>query len=327
MQSDGGAVNLRFVIPALVQLLVLDSVVHAQLPPRLERCFPYPTLAQEISAMQDEISVQEFQSVPAPRVVIASIRFAPATHISEFTRGQIISSIKSPEFHDDPSMHWLKEMQDVGIRWALQDSGYWNAKVTVGARLLDGTKRRHRYLLTLHINEGSQYRLGSVHFKPSDPDKTSIAFSATELRQHVHMGRGEIFSAAKVRSSMEEITQLYATKGYIDIVPEPELEHDRDGGPINLIVKLDEGPQYRIGRVDFLGLDESSQNQLRLQFRPGELFNKALVDDLLRQNKSLLPADASWQDVRIGRNTKEGVVDVRFDFYSCPEASAIRPNS
>lgn len=319
--------NLRFAILALVQVFALDGVVQAQLPPRLERCLPYPTLAQEISAMREETRAQESQLVPEPRVIIASIRFVPATHISEFARSRIISSIKSPEFYDDPNMDWLEEMQGVGIRWALQDSGYWNAKVKVNARLLDGNRRRHRYVLTLRIDEGPQYRLGSVHFKPADPDKASLLFSASELRQYVHMRRGDIFSAAKVRSATEEITQLYGTKGYIDIVPEPELEHDHDGGPIDLTMKLDEGPQYRIGQVDFLGLDESSQNQLKLQLRPGELFNKAVVDDLLKQYKSLLPADASSHDVQLTRNTKEGVVDVQFDFFSCPDWSTAGASS
>jgi outer membrane protein assembly factor BamA len=94
-------------------------------------------------------------------------------------------------------------------------------------------------------------------------------------------------------------------------------------------MKIDEGRQYRVGQVDFLGLglDESSQNQLKPQLRPGEPFNKALVDELLARNKSLLPADASWQDVHLTRNTKKGVVDVRFDFYSCPKATTVRASS
>ena len=220
--------NLRFAILALVHLFSLNGVVCAQLPPRLERCLPYPTLAQEISAMQEETRAQERQSVPTPTVVIASIQFASATHISEFVRNRIIWSIKSPQFHDEPN---------------------------------------------------------------------------------------------------EEITKLYATKGYIDMVPEPKVLNDDDGGPIDLVVRIDEGKQYRLGKIEFLGLDESSQNQLKPQLRPGEPFNKALVDELLKRNTSVLPADASWQDVLLTRNAKEGVVDVRFDFYSCPRMSTPRASS
>jgi outer membrane protein assembly factor BamA len=108
------------------------------------------------------------------------------------------------------------------------------------------------------------------------------------------------------------------------MVPEPVVRNDDDGGPIDLLMKIDESKQYRVGKIEFLGLRESSQNRLKPQLRTGEPFNKALVDELLRRNKSLLPADASWQDVYLTRNTKEGVVDVRFDFYSCPKTVAAR---
>lgn len=103
-------------------------------------------------------------------------------------------------------------------------------------------------------------------------------------------------------------------------MPWPEVLNDDDGGRIDLVMKIDEGKQYRVGEIEFIGLDESSQNRLKPQLRLGEPFNRALIDELLKQNKSLLPADASWQDVHITRNTKEGVVYVRFGFYSCPKA-------
>lgn len=319
--------KLRFVVLALVQAFSLYGVAYAQLPPQLERCLPYPTLAQEISAMQEETRVPEPEPLPTPRVVIASIRFVPPTHISESVRSRIIRSIKSPQFHDDTKMEWLEELQDVGIRGTLQDSGYFKAKVKVYPRLLDGNERRNRYALTLHIEEGKQYRLGNVRFKPADPDKTLLAFSASELRQRVDMKREDFFSAAGVRSSMEEIMKLYATKGYIDMVPEPVVRNDDDRGVIDLIMKMDEGKQYRVGQVDSLGLDESSRNQPKPQLRTGEPFNKALVDELLKRNKSLLPADASWQDVHLTRKTKDGVVDVRFDFYSCPKVTTAHASS
>ena len=111
------------------------------------------------------------------------------------------------------------------------------------------------------------------------------------------------------------------------MAPEPLVRNDDGRGAIDLIMKIEEGKQYRVGQMDFLGLDESSQNQLKSQLRPGEAFNKALVDELLARNKSLLPADASWQDVHLTRKTKEGVVDVRFDFYSCPKATTARSSS
>ena len=175
--------NLRFAVLALVPVFSLSCVIHAQLPPRVERCLPYPTLAQEISAIQDETRTQALEAVPTPKVVIASIQFVPTTHVSEPVRNRIISSIKSPQFLDDSDKEWLQEIQDVGVRGTLQDSGYFKAKVKADARFLNGNDRRRRYALTLRIEEGRQYRLGDVRFERADLDKPPLAFSASELRQ------------------------------------------------------------------------------------------------------------------------------------------------
>jgi len=308
-----GRVNLQFVALAVVQVFFLPRILHAQLPPRIERCVPYPTLAQEIRATQEESGIP-----PTPRVVIASVQFAPGTHISESVRNQIIWSMESPQFHDDAGRNWLKEMQEVGIQGALRDSGYWKAKLKANARLLGGNERRRRYAVTLHIEEGWQYQLGDVRFEPADPDQSSLVFSVRELRLRVPMGRGELFNASKVRKGIQEITKLYRNNGYIDIVPEPVVLNDNDGGPIDLVIKIDEGKQYRIGHIEFLGLAEDPQNQLKLQLKPGEPYNADLVDEILEQYKSVLPAD-TYSDRQIARNMQEGVVDIRFDFWSCPK--------
>jgi outer membrane translocation and assembly module TamA len=309
-------VNQRFVLLALVQISLLPRLLCAQLPPRLERCFPYPTFAQEISAMHRETKPPEPEPRTSSKVVIASVKFAPATDLPEYVRDRITWSIKS-RFYDDSELSWLKEMQEVVIRGALQDSGYFKAKVKADARLVEGNERRRRYALTLHIDEGRRYRLGDVRFERV-ADDNPLSFSASELRKYVQMGRGEFFNVSKVRQAMEELTKLYATRGYIDMVPQPEIQNDEDGGPIELVLKIDEGKQYRVGKIQFLGLDEKAENQLIPQLKPGEPYNSNLVDEVLKRNKSVLPADASRQDMHLTRNTKEGVVDMHFDFYSCP---------
>lgn len=79
---------------------------------------------------------------------------------------------------------------------------------------------------------------------------------------------------------MEEITKLYAAKGYIDMVPEPQVLNDDDAGPLDLVMKIAEGKQYHVGKIEYLGLDESSQNQLKPQLRAGEPFNSPATGNL-----------------------------------------------
>jgi hypothetical protein len=326
-----GRVNLRFALLALVQILLLPRLLCAQLPPRLERCLPYPTLAQEISAMNEETNPSDEQS-PEIRRTIISVKFGPETQLPQSLRSQIVSSLKYQQFLDKqvgPLLEigtmglkldgsesaWLEEIQEVGIKGLLQDSGYFRPKVKAEAHYIGGNRRSRRYALTLHIDGGEQFRLGDISFV-NDSEDEALAFSASELREYIHLTQGELFNVSKIRNGVEELTRLYGSKGYIDMVLTPEIQNDDDGGPINLVMRLDQGKPYRVGKVEFLGLNEKTQNQLAPKLKPGDVFNRNLVDEILKRNKPLLPPDASWDDVSVQRNTKEGTVDIRFDFYT-----------
>lgn len=180
------------------------------------------------------------------------------------------------------------------------------------AHLLTATPQDHRYALTLHIDEGLLYRLGRVRFQPADPDKNPLAFPESNLRQHFHKLRGDLFNATKIRQTMDELTKLYAANGYIDMVPEPVTDIDDRSRLMDLTMKIDDGLQYRVGKVEFLGLDEGTKPRLHR----GDPYNKYLVDELLKRNKSLVPADASKNDVSVRRNSKDHLVHLRFDFHS-----------
>jgi uncharacterized membrane-anchored protein len=92
-----------------------------------------------------------------------------------------------------------------------------------------------------------------------------------------------------------------------------------------MLIKIDEGKSYRIGKIEFLGLPERNQAALRPQLKSGDVFDVRYRDELLRQNKSLLPSDASASDVGLQREERAGVVNLTFDFRSCSGAEQLTP--
>jgi hypothetical protein len=52
------------------------------------------------------------------------------------------------------------------------------------------------------------------------------------------------------------------------MVPQPAIQNGDDGVPINLVLRLDQGTPYRVGMVEFLGLNEKTQNQLAPPLNP-----------------------------------------------------------
>ena len=70
-----GRLTLWLVSAGVICAMVSPPVIHAQLPPRLEKCLPYPTFAEEIRAMQE---VGE-EIVPRLKIRIDDVTFEGAT--------------------------------------------------------------------------------------------------------------------------------------------------------------------------------------------------------------------------------------------------------
>jgi outer membrane protein insertion porin family len=268
--------------------------------------------------MKEETELAVPEAAPLPRVNVVSVEFATGTEISPGLRERIAGSLGAYHPYDDAEHAWIQEMSEVGVRGALRDSGYFKAKSSAETRLVGEDEDSRRYAVTLHIEEGQQYRLGTIKLEPAGRDK-HLAFSRSDLRKLVPLKQGDLFDVSKIREAMERITKLYASTGYIDQVPEPVTNVNTSEGVIDLLLRIDEGLQYRVGKVEFLGLDESAQRKLRPQLKSGAIYDRNQVEQLLKNNRSVLPPDASWKDVSERRNTRERTVDLRFDFYTCPK--------
>ena len=66
---------LKFSLLAVTYTLFFSPPIGAQLPRRLKRCLPYPTLADEIREMKEEVEAKTLH----PRVIIDAVKFEGAT--------------------------------------------------------------------------------------------------------------------------------------------------------------------------------------------------------------------------------------------------------
>jgi outer membrane protein assembly factor BamA len=108
--------------------------------------------------------------------------------------------------------------------------------------------------VTAHVEEGLQYRLGTIQFRSSNLD-VPLAFGAEELRKQIPMNEGDVFSAAKIRASLDALNHSYRSNGYIDFVAEPLIDVDDSHQRISLIMELDQQKQFRLGKIEVFGLD------------------------------------------------------------------------
>jgi len=306
-----GALSLIFV--ALTFAILCPPVASAQVPKRLQRCFPYPTFAEEVETMREEVALKTASSEPKSKeAIIDTVEFDGPISLPKPIRDQLVADMKGREFYG------IGPVVDGWIREAWQDQGYFEESATAQFRIVGGDPSSEHVALSIHLDEGLQYFLGDLVFRSSDPDEP-LRFAQEELRKQVSVENGDIFDAGKIRDSLEALRHLYGSQGYIDITAEPIFEIDDAHHRISMTLVLDQGKQFHIGRVDVLSLDPKVENALRSKMRSGDLFNPDVLKQFLEENKSALPYDVSLEDVNLKRNTKTGIVDMTFDFFTCPQ--------
>jgi len=287
---------------------VFSLPVRAQLPPRLERCLPYPTLADEI---RDMTATGAEETVKA-KATVDDVRIEGATYLPSRVQRQLTISILKTEFVGETD-NWLSGLEEVGINGFLRNHGYFRATSRAKAELIGGDPTRKHYRVTIQLDAGPQYRLEKITF---EGDK---AFSEAELRPLIRLRDGEVFDVSRVREGIDAIYGNYGSKGFVDATPEPITEIDEAHRRISLTIKVDEQRQYRVGRFEILGLDQELESQLKSILKPGEIYNSKLVYDFFREHKAALPSDVWPESMRVNRDVRSGLLSGVFDFRTCQQ--------
>jgi hypothetical protein len=295
----------------------LPTHLAAQIPRRLKRCLPYPTLSDEFCEMAGQ-NCNESER-PALSIFIDSVKLVGGDSLPLAVRRQVVQSMKPKQENPGPfNEDWLREVEEVGFRGALQEAGYFRPIVEAEGQIIESDAASQHVAITVHIKEGPRYRLHSIRFR-SASDSTPLAFSFETLRLQITVRDGAFFDVSKIRDGLESLTRLYGARGYIDFTAEPQFQIDDKSGTISLVIVLSPERQYRIGKVEVWGPDPASEKLLQSYWKAEDIFNTELLEGFFRENKTKLPADASREDVEVLRHAREGMVDLKFDFRVCPE--------
>ena len=141
---------------------------------------------------------------------------------------------------------------------------------------LDG---KRRLAVTVPIEEGARWRLGEIDFEGNDkyPDEL--------LASQFQRSRGDWLRSNLVDEGLEAVNEIYSNTGYLFSRVDREII-EREDNIADLIVKIDEGDQYRIGRVEFRGNTRTRDKVLRRELgnvQEGLVLNTgALRNSLLR---------------------------------------------
>jgi outer membrane protein assembly factor BamA len=307
----------RGLIPVVPLLAMCIPAAFGQLPKRVEKCLPYPTLAQEIREMQP-VS-------PLVRVRVAGVDFDSKDDLPTDVREEISTALRSRTFERDADPAYLNDLDneigEVDVHGILQNHGYFRATAAVKLSVLKADDAEISVAAAITAAPGPQYRAGDIRVESTDGG-FPLEMSAEGLRDLIPLQRSELFDVEKVRAGLRNLTLAYGRRGYVDMTAEPDFQIDEDHNIIDMVVKIDRQAEYRVGGIEFLGIDALTREKLMKSLpKPGDVFDSTQLDEFFKVNRAILPSDVSRDDVNVKRDPKSKTVAILFDFRTCPPHS------
>ncbi len=258
-----------------------------------EKGFQYSTVTheiREIAAGQKLVSLV-FTIDDGPRVRIRRLTFEGNTAIGSRTLRGVMRDNRTkpwwlPGFATSRGSYFETKFESDADRLVehYRNRGYVTARV--GAPRLepigDSSDGRTRWVdLRIPVEEGPRYRIGEFVF-----DGAAV-LKAEALRTLFKSKPGRHYSEAVVRKGLEKAREIYGTIGYFEFTGYPDLT-PREGGIVDVTMRLQEGAQYFVNTVTFSGNTVTRDNVIRreLALSEGGVFNtEALKYSVKRLNQ------------------------------------------
>ncbi|MBR0903259.1 outer membrane protein assembly factor BamA [Bradyrhizobium liaoningense] len=158
------------------------------------------------------------------------------------------------------------------------------ADVQVVAALTEYDPEKKGFNVTFKIEEGSQYRVGSVDFRSSIPN-----FDPSSMRAYSRINVGSLYNVESVEKSVEEMQIEASRRGYAFAVVRPGGDRNFEAHTVSVVFNIDEGPRTYIERINLRGNTRTRDYVIRREFdiSEGDAYNRALVDRAERRLKNL----------------------------------------
>lgn len=158
------------------------------------------------------------------------------------------------------------------------------ADVQVVAALTEYDPEKKGFNVTFKIEEGQQYRVGSVDFRTSIPN-----FDPSSMRGYSRINVGSLYNVELVEKSVEEMQIEASRRGYAFAVVRPGGDRNFEAHTVSVVFNVDEGPRTYIERINLRGNTRTRDYVIRREFdiSEGDAYNRALVDRAERRLKNL----------------------------------------
>jgi outer membrane protein insertion porin family len=240
-----------------------------------------------------------FEATEGPKVKVRDIEFVGNSEVSDGALKKRMKETKEHWF-----LSWITgrgtyqeakfEEDAEKVEEFYREKGYIQARVgTPEIKTLEDSKDKETRWVQLNIpvTEGNRYRVGEVKFDGNKVVDTKFLLPLFKLKP------GEYYSEKDVRKGFEKAREIYGGAGYFEFTGYPDMEFvDPAQGPVegparptvNVTMRLQEGEQYFVNRITFVGNTTTRDNVIRREMRlvEGNVFStEALKYSIRRLNQ------------------------------------------
>jgi len=233
----------------------------------------------------DDIRI-EAEDTPDGKKIIFRVKEKPTIRVIRFNGNKVFNDDKVKEnltIKTGSILNPFKIRRNIGrIEELYKEKNYHNVKVTYNIHQLEHNQAD----LEFDIDEGEKVLIKSITFEGNN------AYTDKELKNLIKTSEKGFFSwltssgDLKMEDLDQDVSRLsgyYYNNGYIQArIGEPQVEYK--GNWIYITIKIDEGPQFKVGNVDITGDLVLPKDELikRLKITKETYYNREVVrNDIL----------------------------------------------
>jgi len=161
--------------------------------------------------------------------------------------------------------------------------GFNDVDVQFHVEPIDATRGTSRVVYT--VNEGIKGAIsrilfeGNTHFSNQTLRKQMKTKGKTIISVFDKSGR---LDETQLQEDVQKVREFYQNHGYIDMVVQDVRKERTSGGALLIVIAIDEGPQYHVGKLNFVGYKVTTEDKLRaaVKTKEGAVYSaKAIKDD------------------------------------------------
>ena len=163
----------------------------------------------------------------------------------------------------------------------------------------------------LAVDPGQQYVLSRLEWAGNREIPTET------LQSLVSAKPGQPANTVRIADGLKEVKTLYGARGYINCSIKIEPQFDDAAKSVSLRLAVSEDDVYRMGEIEFRGLDNGLTAKLRSawKIREGDIYDATYLKEYLPEAHRLLPVSLDWGvTAHVTANIRDKTVDVDLQY-------------